>query len=508
MIKCNRKNVGIWICSVILLLGVVVLFANVFVQIQSKRTIGMFLVVFCLICMVIAYVTYITLKEKNNYVSTFVVLVALWGLIYTIVFPPNTGVDENAHWGNALYDSYTFYAPEIEGRFPGRVENIVNLDFDVQRAPSLELYEYRANGNWFGGDSTWVEDIGWWKFGALNKYYPTAIGVALGRVMNLGNSGLMYFGRLFNIVFYGLLVGVALWIVPYGKPTILAFSLIPMMSYIYGSYSYDTLLNAYIILYIALCIRIHEESNPKWYEYLGAVVLYVLTIPFKGIYIWLGLFGGWIIVKKIKQTFVNKKNLFLCVISTSLIVLIILFLERDYIERYICYIISPISYAASTGEESYTMVWIIQHIPSTIAIIGKSMVEQFGSFVYQAFVGMCYGHLLPTVIVVVYVGVLLSICVFQREKVFSSRCRLFGWFLAGGIYLTAYIGQMINETPMGSDVVQGLWGRYFLPLIFFLLMMYCGKRYDRQTIGKLLYFENIVGVISICIIIAGAIGIL
>ena len=58
---------------------------------------------------------------------------------------------------------------------------------------------------------------------------------------------------------------------------------------------------------------------------------------------------------------------------------------------------------------------------------------------------------------------------------FNFKQKAWGFLISGGIVLLIMTGMYITWTGVGSDVIQGVQGRYFIPILFLALLCLCKK---------------------------------
>ena len=68
---------------------------------------------------------------------------------------------------------------------------------------------------------------------------PSALGIVLATLLNLGSFPLFYLGRFFNLLMFAALAYFAVRITPVGKNAMMVAGLLPMTLHLASSYSYD-----------------------------------------------------------------------------------------------------------------------------------------------------------------------------------------------------------------------------------------------------------------------------
>lgn len=512
----NTKVRQIGVCTSGISIILIILFFVVMVipKLYGIRTKIVFVFVMIALIATVIGMTKVLLSKRtlSKYIIAFFVLT--WGMVYTIVFPPNTEPDGNAHWGNVLWLSNNYMNFSIEGRFPGREEEIVDLEFDIARTPSSALYSYRFNQGWINADEQIVDDIGWWHFGAMIQYYPSVFGATIARQLGLGVNTVMYMGRVFNILFFCLVCMLAVHICPYSRNQILMYVMIPMVPYIYASLSYDIMPNAYLLLYFSLCMRIKRDNQASWGYYIVAYIMFVLILPFKGHFVWFGLIIFILTIEKIYQIYVagekniEKKNkcndhkgrfkiVFFTIFGVTLLLLAI-YWGKDYCLNFVGRIFAD-GYVTDIGEPCISVTYVITHFAEVARIYFSSVVLQTPRMLYEMIGGMCYGRWLPVIIVVLYYVIIV---LGMYYGIYFKGKKAVKWLMIPLlVYLTGFFGCMISYTAIGRDIITGVWGRYFLPVLMSIIFLYSGNEKNEKILRKLLYIENLLCVLSVCVVL-------
>lgn len=514
MTELKRRYTSLFVSGISMIAILIFFVCNVIPKLNGFRTKLVFVFVLgALICSIVA-MTLMVLREKSLSKYMIIFFVLTWGMIYTFVFPPNTEPDGNAHWGNVLWLSNNYVDFSIEGRFPGREEEIVDFTYDVARTPSSELYNYRFEQRWRKANNEVVGDIGWWHFGGMIKYYTSVFGVTIARVLGFGVNSVMYMGRLCNLLFFCLTCMLAVKICPYSRYQILMYTMIPMMPYVYASLSYDILPNAYLLLYFSLCMRIKRDKQASCGYYIATYIVFVLTLPFKGHFVWFGLIILILTIEKIYQIYVagrksiEKKNkctdrknrikivsfMFLGVV----LLLLAIYWGKDYCLNFVSRIFAD-GYVTDTGAPCISVTYAITHFGEVARIYFSSVVLQTPRMLYEMIGGMCYGRWLPAIIVVLYYVIILLGAYYAGY--FKGKKTIKWLIVPLLVYLTGFFGCMISYTAIGRDRISGVWGRYFLPVLMSIMFLYSGNEKNEKILRKLLYVENLLCVLSVCVVL-------
>ena len=85
-------------------------------------------------------------------------------------------------------------------------------------------------------------------------YVPQAMGIALARMLGLGGLGLLFMGRLFNLMFFTAMGCLTIRRMPFGKEVAAGAALLPMTLHLAASFSYDVMIIALSGYFSAVCL--------------------------------------------------------------------------------------------------------------------------------------------------------------------------------------------------------------------------------------------------------------
>ena len=348
-------------------------------------------------------------------------------------------------------------------------------------------------------------------------FLPQAIGIAIGRILGMNFLPEFYLGRLANLAFYILIMYTAIRIMPRYKMLMCMTALLPASLQQAASFSYDTYINATSWLLTALILKaawapeetgageslIHGWKRGKlkglreaWRTGIGRegtiskkeigmiLLAALLWAPAKPVYTPLLLLL--LIIPKERFGGMGRKLLW-----TGGIILIVL---AEALVFQIGAIGSVAASGNSAGEglnweggKNYTLGWILSHPAEAIRVMLYSIRIQYRPWLYECLGSYMAGLtiLLPVRYMKIYL-LLLLICVLRRSgeatedrgqaSLAEDGFRMPGWhrilFLAaavtaGGLIL---LTMMLAWTSDTSEMIQGVQGRYFLPLLMLPIM--------------------------------------
>lgn len=497
------KKLYIYPLIICLFWGMVQVLGTVFPWSDSVAYRSYFVVLYGLVfAVLIILMVLICKKIKWKYENLFVFLVISWGIIYSLLIPPASGLDEHAHYVSTYYASNMVLG--IEG-MNGRVEDD-QMEL-LLMGPSPQKYLDVAEENWGLSDDNeivplpeyqWILDT--------NRYIATTIGVVLGRLLNLGFMSMIFLGRFFNTLLYAICGYIAVKITPIGKTQILCFSLIPMMVNIYSSYSYDTLSNSFVILFVALCMYYSEcKRKINCLDVLLLIMLSFLILQNKGVYIAFTLLIFMIPVSKwleLWKSIIDSRfgKILLCLGSICAITLFLRF-GLPYLKYYINVMLTFGTVNEQIGAPTtYTVGYCLQHPIDALKLIGNSFIGN-SEIYFLSMMGLGLGHpplkivLSRIIIYGIAICFLLSIYADKGQRVSKRKMKILGVSIIICLALII-VGAMTRFTPIDSNVI-GVTGRYLLPPFFVFFYMFGTDIKENDEILSVIYTQNILLALSV-----------
>lgn len=490
-------------------------------SISASKSVLLLCGIAVILVIVIALLLFSKLCDTEKGINrVFLGALLLAGSFYLVIFPPNTVPDEVYHF-QASYK----YSNAVLGEGIGdsdisiRNEDRVLFEDDSIIVSSEHYRNILNNFELFASQSGATEQTLVASFGLDGNPPQTKIasvvGICLGKVLGLGAYPLYYLGRLFNLIVFALCAFFAIKLTPCGKNIFRAVALLPMTLHLAASYSYDVAIIGMSFLLTALCLKAIYESGPIGKATLiGIGILVFLIAPCKVIY--------------------------------SLIALLVLFIPKErFSSRRICYLVkggillvalvgalvfrasslfglaglSDASGGSSNGVTQldtrgaetghfYSLSDVISD-PIGTFLMYVSTFGYRGDWYVETTVGGSLGWfqvelIASDLIVYAFVAILLlsSFNSKDNNREISPlfRTALILIFIIVGVL--AGVSMLLGHTFIGEKYIEGVQGRYLLPVLPLLLIalrnskiFYKGNPVIPILIGgfalNLLYLNNI-----------------
>lgn len=401
------------------------------------------------------------------------------GLAFIFIIPPLFANDEIVHFPRAYHvqegyfwvenlggSDYGGYLPEqIKQMNDAYRQQVQSKNVDVKKLEQIKAqYSHEkliSRRNEPLAFTSAALSAGW-------DYLPPAIGIKLARIMNLPLNWYVYLARVVSLITYIALAYFAIKYMPIGKRFLMVISLLPTSLTQAGTIGMDGLVNGLSWLIIALTFAVllkklvitptllavilflafYLATTKQGYVPLAALplILPARLFPFdlKKVWVWRLFFGGLLLLTSLWYLG-----------ATSPIAEVIHRVQR------------PGLYVNEADQLHY----IFQYPLHFLAIIFVQPFTLWAASTYAGIVGVLTNRLvyLPlSVIALLYA--LLGITCFHKEKEHvSGKDRLYVLISSIGIFLATFIlinlALYLSFTRVGFDRVEGLQGRYFLPLL-------------------------------------------
>ncbi|OUO60426.1 hypothetical protein B5F73_03830 [Olsenella sp. An270] len=482
--------------AVLVLLGMLTCGVYLFFRYNSKYT----LVVTALVLGVLAAVLFCQRLDKGEgarHDFAFIVGLALSGLVFTFVFAPGTVPDEIYHFNSSYKYSDMILMQEVsntsitmracDAEFEDAVLYHYHSDPSLT-APTVNRSLYRTvvqSFALFAGDAELVQvpvDSSYAVEANLPQLkLPSALGIVLARIIGLGSVPLFYLGRLFNFAFFVILVVAAVKITPIGRNIFKVVSLLPMTLHVASSYSYDagTIGLAFLFCALALKAMCLERKLDKR-ELAALAVAAVLMAPCKVIYSFLLV----ILMLLPSDRFATPKSgrLYKFGVIGGIIAFVALLRIDTFAAMFVNTTSQTVSEVSSSSSPAYySFTDLVTDPLGTVALLARTT-DAYADFYMLSMVGAQLGWFQSTLFAPYYAALplffilaLSSVRSPEDKEILprAPRAAFFGAFAV--FYIALLVEFAIAWTTDGSFLIEGVQGRYFLPMLPLLLLALRGR---------------------------------
>lgn len=413
--------------------------------------------------------------------KAFVAIGLLFGLLFLLVTPPFQVPDEPNHFYRAYQISEGKIIAEkqddiVGGLIPKSLVDsfVVWKDIPFQQEVKSTKQQFVENFN----TSLQVNNKLFANFSntALYSpipYLPQTIGIVLGKSFYLSPLILMYLGRLSNLLISVFITFLAIKITPAFKWVFFLLALTPMTTFLRASLSADSFIDSIAMLLIATitayAFDINKEKIVKNDIFILCLLGILLSLS-KQAYFIIPFLCFLIPTYKLG----TRKNYFRVCLLLSL-TSVIAWIAWSAVVKELYVPLRP-DVVVATSEQVH---FVLSHPLKFAMIAWQDFYVNIDRHIKQ-FVGVL-GWLdtdLPSILIISYSHILVVVALIDnRPNViirFRDKWKIFAILLASIslIYLLTYLAW----TPVGKEAVEGLQGRYFIPIAPLLFLLFYNRK--------------------------------
>lgn len=454
------------------------------IQIKSVTSMNQFEINFAWILVLFAIIYFlldiprIYFKEKKPKLYQYFLKVSLIiGTLYAFLNPMYFSLDEKEH----MLRSYNL----AQGNFIKQKGDMVKF------SPSLsDIIEYPYNiyvPNTYAGfqeNIKYLTELGSQEeqFAVHNStaepyvfpaYLISGIGMLIGRILNLSFPLTFYLGRIFNVIFYSILVAFAIKLSgKYSKLFFLIGSL-PYFLFQSGSYSADMLTNAMSILVFGLVLYYRSRERKVGFKetvyLLGACTLtYISKVAYFPI-----VFSVLLIPK---EQFKTPKLSTLTKILIPLSGILGFGLCTFYANR-----IGIVQWPMPGVNTKEQMSFILHNPIQYLYIIYTTFQTGLTGMLVSATSQLGYCGELGNIHYFLILGSFIFVCATSSDAEKITVWNKVVLFVLIGLCIGASITALyLSFNAVGSPIVNGYQGRYLAPLLLPSLLLLCSKKFKLE----------------------------
>ena len=288
-------------------------------------------------------------------------------------------------------------------------------------------------------------------------YLPQAFAIALGRWFQAGPLALLFCARTANALFSCVLLALAVHVAPRSKAGLMVAGLLPMAVYEYASLSPDALVITCAFLYVAIAMRCQHCGRWTSLAILGAIGAGCVVCSIKPVYFPILLTA---LVPDIFRPERFRATLIVYgIISTSVVLVTVSWLGAAS---------STFTLARPGTDVREQATWILAHPIGYIDVLSTTLIEKTGLY-FRSMIGV-FGWMKVALPPLFYAAPCLALAVAmidgnrggERQPPASANTWNAALVLCS-VFLILTVLYLV-WTPIGAGVIEGVQGRYFLPL--------------------------------------------
>ena len=470
----DRYNSSFILYTVTYLLLAVFSIASVVIKIHYR---GLLMTgIIASILFIVELVFYFIIKKyfnTNKIHKIYLILVIFFGIFYIALFPPGGVPDESPDYKRTLEVSEFHLVSEMKDTYVGReFPNNITTVFepgtykDMLKNKDLKLEGEKSFIN-FATKALY----------AFLCYIPQAIGVFIGRILNLPIIIQVMLGKICNFAMFVTLTYLSIKYIPNKKNLMMFLCLIPMTMQEAASLSPDCMIIALSITLVSFVswARVTKKVFEKKHFIALSLLLIFLSVC-KIVY----LPFCFLILLIPKECYKNIKNKMIYTISILLISMII-----SFIWLKICspFLYSFTVYRGSNPDEQlkYIISNPFKYLKTILVTIKTDGVlyleEMFG--LYLGRIAIVTSKFLAYFSMLI-VFILLSINN-ARKSMLKVIEQIFVGLIIVGTFILIFTSLYLQWTPVCSKYIIGIQGRYFIPLIPLISLLLLSNRKEEKT---------------------------
>lgn len=328
-----------------------------------------------------------------------------------------------------------------------------------------------SEGN--GGNDLFSYGFGNTALYAPTSYLPQAVGIRIADLFTDRPMVLAYAGRIANMLMFGLFFFFAIRLTPVGKNFLVLLGLVPVNIQSANSMSADALALALTVALAAfvLAMRYKQKEVMSRRQLIWMYVLTGFLCLCKVVYMPFCL----LLFLIPKERFKSRKNYWFHVVCAGAVILILSFGWLVIASRYLC--------ESQPGVDTAAQLVGILKDPAAFVLTFVRSLDNFGVTYLTEMIGSNLGWLNIPVCALLAMGYLLILVlqVSGNDDISGIRLDLPVKSILGGVSLLVFALIFVTLygqwTAYGYDKILGVQGRYFLPLLFPLILALKPKRF-------------------------------
>lgn len=405
-------------------------------------------------------------REHPDRIVSVVCLMLGIAMLANIPYDKNSWDDET-HFANAYRLSYTLIGQDTQ--WTKAADDFIELELPFTYSYQERLNTARRQDE-AGRINTESEKSGGIAFVLSHiASIPAAIGILAGRAAGMEFSEWFVFARGMNLLLYTIGLYFAIKIVPVGKSLMAFLALLPTPVFLTVSYNTDYFLN--VLLMLAMAVLFKELFTPEKKIEKKSIIIYMLAMVLaclgKAIYIPLILVGLLLPGSK----FENRRNKYVfqgMLLLCCAIVLLFTMLQAPGMS-------DPRGGDTSvSGQVSY----ILQNPVSFAVVFIKAIAKNSIEFVLGCdatlnynIIGKYEGGTAEIIMLITMIVMIIHAKGTDGKYQTDWKKRILGLGIIGLVVCFIWGSMYLAFTPVGSNVVNGVQARYYIPFLFLLFML-------------------------------------
>lgn len=409
---------------------------------------------------------------KRMHLVFFLIALCVGSLMIMVMPASKTGWDEEMHFERSyrlsLYPGAQNVTEEIPWFFVCGIDTWpLSLPQTLEEKEAVDAYmdqacQYETGSTLLEGSTCSIYTSG---------YVASAIAIKVGRFLKLPFHIIFAMGRFGNLLMYAIVMALAIWLLPTGKRLLMMIGLMPTSLFMAACYSYDPTVIAFTSLGTAILLREifkKEKGSFSLPLYIFAMLCFLWGMFPKAVYAPMALSAFAIPADNFK----SKKQKWLV---RAIAVVTFLILMSSFV---LPTILNPSSHGDTRGgavDVGMQMKNIFRHPIGFIGILVKNIWVVFSPYILTTqifnFMGHWGGAEYFNVALIIAIIAFVMEGTWNKEHQMSLLSKFWILFGSAGAIVLIWTAFYLTFTEVGKTLIGGVQARYFLPMLFPLLLI-------------------------------------
>ncbi len=416
----------------------------------------------------------------------FVLIALFFGILFVFILPPFQSVDEGMHFFRTYQISEgKFISQNIEGAVGDEIPASLSKFYEMY-VPFIRNIDKKTGISDIKRDLLFPlnkEEKVFTRFTNTSLYSPVCYisqlpGVIAGKIAGLSLGGLYYLGRISNLISYCLLVFFALRITPFFKCPMFLLALMPMSLSLAGAYTCDVAVLGLNFLWMAVILKVMTLPQKVTFSNKWVIILAVLGLL-------ISLSKSYILLLPLifllpPKFFNTKKDYFISTLGILAVAIAGLAFWSFCIRGLSLDMNNSFANSAMQMEfiKSHPFAYIFVLIKTFFVKTPRLLITMIGVLGWQ-------DTKLDWITYIAYpVLMYFAVCADNFDFKPERWQKILIWIVLIAGTIITYTSLYIMWSPVGNSVILGLNGKYFIPLMLPLCLIFKNSiaKYDYDKV--------------------------
>ena len=416
----------------------------------------------------------------------FVLIALFFRILFVFILPPFQSVDEGMHFFRTYQISEgKFISQNIEGAVGDEIPASLSKFYEMY-VPFIRNIDKKTGISDIKRDLLFPlnkEEKVFTRFTNTSLYSPVCYisqlpGVIAGKIAGLSLGGLYYLGRISNLISYCLLVFFALRITPFFKCPMFLLALMPMSLSLAGAYTCDVAVLGLNFLWMAVILKVMTLPQKVTFSNKWVIILAVLGLL-------ISLSKSYILLLPLifllpPKFFNTKKDYFISTLGILAVAIAGLAFWSFCIRGLSLDMNNSFANSAMQMEfiKSHPFAYIFVLIKTFFVKTPRLLITMIGVLGWQ-------DTKLDWITYIAYPFLMyFAVCADNFDFKPEKWQKILIWIVLIAGTIITYTSLYIMWSPVGNSVVLGLNGKYFIPLMLPLCLIFKNSiaKYDYDKV--------------------------